>query len=162
MNRKITIVVAVSENGVIGKNNELIWHLPEDLKRFKKITSNNVVVMGRKTHESIGKSLPNRLNVILSRNSKWNSPLGDNCVVCYSVEEVLERFKYRDLYIIGGGEIYKKFLPYSDIIEMTLIHKHFDGDTYFTDIGKEWIKVSSEKQMGSDFDYEFQRFEKKY
>jgi dihydrofolate reductase len=133
------------------------------LKRFKKLTTNNVVVMGRKTHESIGKALPNRLNVILSKDSKWYKPLGDGCVVCYSIEEVLERFKFRDIFIIGGGQIYKEFLPHADKIEMTLIDKEFKGDTYFPEIGSEWIEFSRETNTNSfvfantndEFDYHF-------
>ena len=81
--------------------------------------------------------------------------LGDGCVVCYSVEEVLERFKYRDLYIIGGGQIYKEFLPYADEIEMTLIDKEFKGDTYFPEIGSEWIEDSRETNTNDEFDYHF-------
>ena len=138
----ISIVVAMSNNRVIGKDNKLIWHLPEDLKRFKNITSNNVVVMGRKTHLSIGKVLPNRLNVILSRDMNWNNPLGDNCVVCYSIEEVLEKFKYRDLFIIGGEEIYRQFLPYCDKIYLTLIQKEFEGDSYFPELDDNWCEIS--------------------
>ena len=159
----ITLVVAVSKNGVIGDDNKLIWHIPEDLKRFRKLTTGNVVVMGRKTHESIGKALPNRLNVILTNNVRWYNPLGDGCVVCYSIEEVLEKFKHRRLYIIGGGQIYKEFLPYADEIEMTLIDKEFKGDTYFPEIGSEWIEFSRETNTNTfvfantndEFDYHF-------
>lgn len=156
----ITIVVAVSKNGVIGNDNKLIWHLPEDLKRFKKLTSDNVVVMGRKTHESIGKSLPNRLNVILTRDTKWYKPLGDNCVVCYSIEEVLEKFKYRDLFVIGGSEIYNQFLKYANTIELTLIYKNFEGDSYFKYDKNDWKEVFSVKRFGEDFDFFFKTFEK--
>jgi len=157
----ITIVVAVSKNGVIGKDNQLIWHISEDLKRFRKLTTGNVVVMGRKTHESIGKSLPNRLNVILSNNTKWYKPLGDNCVVCYSIEEVLERFKHRNLFIIGGGEIYKKFLPYADEIEMTIVNKDFDGDTYFPELQiSNWKETSRNHHNNGEYEFDFVKFEK--
>jgi dihydrofolate reductase len=157
----ITLVVAVSKNGVIGKDNQLIWHIPEDLKRFRKLTTGNVVVMGRKTHESIGKSLPNRLNVILSNNTKWYKPLGDNCVVCYSIEEVLERFKHRNLFIIGGGEIYKKFLPYADEIEMTIVNTDFDGDTYFPELEiYNWKETSRNHHNNGEYEFYFVKFEK--
>jgi dihydrofolate reductase len=157
----ITIVVAVSKNGVIGKDNQLIWHISEDLKRFRKLTTGNVVVMGRKTHDSIGKSLPNRLNVILSNNTKWYKPLGDNCVVCYSIEEVLERFKHRNLFIIGGGEIYKKFLPYADEIEMTIVNKDFDGDTYFPELQiSNWKETSRNHHNNGEYEFDFVKFEK--
>jgi dihydrofolate reductase len=151
----INLIVAMSSNGVIGKENQLPWHLPEDLKRFRLITNNNVVVMGRKTHLSIGKVLPNRLNVILSRDTKWYNPLGDNCVVCYSVEEVIEKFKYRDLFIIGGSEIYNQFLPHTDKIYLTLIDKDFEGDTYFPNLGDNWKEVERETFEKEDFKFHF-------
>lgn len=157
----ITLIVAVSKNGVIGDDNKLIWHLPEDLKRFRKLTTNQVVVMGRKTHESIGRALPNRLNVIMSNNMKWNNPLGDGCLVCYSIEEVLEKFKYRDLYIIGGGQIYKKFLPFADYIEMTLIDKEYKGDTFFPNIENDWVVESRESNNTEEFDYHFIKMKRK-
>ena len=151
----INLIVAMSSNGVIGKENQLPWHLPEDLKRFRLITNNNVVVMGRKTHLSIGKVLPNRLNVILSRDTKWYNPLGDNCVVCYSVEEVIEKFKYRDLFIIGGSEIYNQFLPHTDKIYLTLIDKDFEGDTYFPKLGDNWKEVERETFEKEDYRFHF-------
>lgn len=151
----INIIVAVSKNGVIGKENQLPWYLPEDLKHFKQLTTGNVVVMGRKTHESIGKSLPNRLNVILSRDSRWSNPLGDNCVVCYSVEEVLERFKYRDLFIIGGSEIYKQFLPHANKIFLTSIEKDFDGDAYFPNLQEDWVENKRETFENSEYSFHF-------
>lgn len=151
----IHIITAISDNRAIGKDNRLLWHLPEDLKRFKKITTNNVVVMGRKTHESIGRSLPNRINVILTKDTKWYKPLGDGCVVCYSIEEVLERFKHRDIFVIGGGQIYKEFLPYTDIIELTLIDKEYEGDTFFPILGDEWKEITRETHTNDEFQYHY-------
>jgi dihydrofolate reductase len=156
----IYLVVAVSKNRVIGGDNKLLWNLPEDLKRFKKITTNQAIVMGRKTHLSIGKSLPNRLNIILTNNFRWNSPLGDNCVVCYSIEEVIERFKHRDLYVIGGGEIYKQFLPIADRIFLTLIDKEFKGDTYFPNLNSDWVEDKIESHKNDDFEYHFIDYKK--
>jgi len=156
----ISIIVAMSKNRVIGKDNKLIWHLSEDLKRFKSITTNNVVVMGRKTHLSIGKVLPNRLNIILSRDMNWRNPLGDGCVVCYSIEEVLEKFKHRDLFIIGGEEIYRQFLPYCDKIYLTLIEKEFEGDAYFPSLDDSWKEVERETLEKEDFKYHFILFNK--
>lgn len=151
----ISLIVAMSSNRVIGKENQLPWHLPEDLKRFRSITNNNVVVMGRKTHLSIGKVLPNRLNVILSRDTKWYNPIGDNCVVCYSVEEVIEKFKYRDLFIIGGSEIYNQFLQHADKIYLTLIDKDFEGDAYFPELDDNWKEVERETLKKEDFKFHF-------
>ncbi len=157
----IYLVVAASKNGVIGGENKLLWNLPEDLKRFKKITTNQAIVMGRKTHLSIGRSLPNRLNIILTNNFNWHNPLGDNCVVCYSIEEVIERFKHRDLYVIGGGEIYKQFLPFADKIFLTLIDKEFDGDTFFPNLNSDWVREKIESHKNDDFDYHFIDYKKK-
>jgi len=157
----ISIIVAMSKNRVIGKDNKLIWHLPEDLKRFRKLTSGNVVVMGRKTHLSIGKVLPNRLNIILSRDMKWHNPLGDGCVVCYSIEEVLEKFKYRDMFIIGGEEIYRQFLPYCDKIYLTLIEKEFEGDSYFPEIDDKWCEISKFELREKDLKFNFLEIIKK-
>jgi len=156
----ITIIAAVSKNKVIGDDNKLIWHLPEDLKRFRKLTSGNVVVMGRKTHLSIGKVLPNRLNIILSRDMSWHNPLGDGCVVCYSIEEVLERFKHRDIFIIGGSQIYREFLPYADEMELTQIDKEFKGDVYFPEFGLEWVELSKESFNNEEFDYHFIKYKR--
>ena len=157
----ITIIAAISKNGVIGDDNKLIWHLPEDLKRFKKLTSGNVVVMGRKTHESIGKALPNRLNIILSRDFYWNKPLGNGCVVCHSIEEVLYKFKHRDIFIIGGSQIYREFLPYADEMELTHIDKEFKGDTYFPEIGIDWVEESRETNSNEEFEYHFIKMKRK-
>jgi dihydrofolate reductase len=156
----ISIVVATSENNVIGRENKLIWHIPDDLKRFRKITTGGVVVMGRKTHLSIGRVLPNRLNVILSNDMDWSGALGDGCVVCHSIEEVLEKFKHEDLFIIGGGEIYKQFLPYTTRIYKTLIKKDYDGDTFFPVLGNDWIITDIEIKTSGDLDFEYQILER--
>lgn len=136
----ISIIVATSKNRVIGNNNSLIWKLPADLKRFKQITTGNTVVMGRKTYESIGKPLPNRRNIIITRDTNY---LVDNCEVVNSLEEALMLCN-NDCFIIGGGEIYKQSLDIADKIYLTLVQEDFEGDTYFPEIGKEWTKVSRE------------------
>jgi dihydrofolate reductase len=151
----ITLISAMSKNKVIGKNNTLPWRLPQDLKRFQKLTKDNVVVMGRKTYQSIGKSLPNRLNIILTRDTKWNDVKGDQTYVYHSIEEVLERFKTRDLFIIGGSEIYKSFMDHADKIELTLIEKEIEGDTYFPEITSEWKEENKETHENEDFTYHF-------
>jgi dihydrofolate reductase len=156
----INIIVASSKNRVIGKDNQLPWNLPEDLKHFKKLTTGNVVVMGRKTHQSIGKPLPNRLNVILSRDTKWYNPLGDNCVVCYSIEEVLERFKYRDLFVIGGSEIYNQFLKYANKIYLTHIDKDFEGDSYFPELSDNWILTKTEPMDNAEYKFTYLEYDR--
>jgi dihydrofolate reductase len=136
----INIIVATSKNRVIGNNNSLIWSLPADLKRFKQITTGNTVVMGRKTYESIGKPLPNRRNIIITRDTNY---LVDNCVIVNSLEEALMLCN-NDCFIIGGGEIYNQSIGIADKIYLTLIQEDFEGDTYFPEIGEEWTKVSRE------------------
>ena len=158
---KVTIVSAMSKDKVIGRDNTLPWHLPQDLKRFKSLTLNQVVVMGRKTYESLGKSLPNRLNIILTKDTKWKDIKGDNTYVYYSVEEVLERFKTRDLFIIGGSEIYKAFMDYADKMEITLIEKDIEGDTFFPEITEKWEIENKETHENEDFTYHFITYTRK-
>ena len=136
----ISIIVATSKNRVIGNNNSLIWKLPADLKRFKQMTTDNTIVMGRKTYESIGKPLPNRRNIIITRDTNY---LVDNCEIVNSLEEALMLCN-NDCFIIGGGEIYKQSMNVADKIYLTLIHEYFEGDTYFPEIGKEWSKLNRE------------------
>ena len=136
----INIIVATSKNRVIGNNNSLIWKLPADLKRFKQITTGSTVVMGRKTYESIGKPLPNRRNIIITRDTNY---LVDNCEIVNSIEEALMLCN-NDCFIIGGGEIYKQSIDIADKIYLTLVQEDFEGDTYFPEIGKEWTKVIRE------------------
>jgi dihydrofolate reductase len=137
----IKIIVAVSKNGIIGNNNSLIWHIPADLKNFKKLTTGNAIIMGRKTYESIGKPLPNRRNIIITRDENYKVY---NCEVVNSLEESLLLCN-SDCFIIGGGEIYKQVLPITDEIYLTLIDEDFEGDTYFPEIKEEeWFEVSKE------------------
>ena len=142
----ISIIVATSKNRVIGNNNSLIWKLPADLKRFKQITTGSTVVMGRKTYESIGKPLPNRRNIIITRDTNY---LVDNCEIVNSLEEALMLCN-NDCFIIGGGEIYKQSIDIADKIYLTLVQEDFEGDTYFPEIGKEWTKVFREDYEGDE------------
>jgi dihydrofolate reductase len=138
----ITLIAACSKNRVIGNNNKLIWHVPGDLKRFKELTSGHTVLMGRKTFESIGKPLPNRRNVILSRDQNLKI---EGCFVYSSLTEVLELFG-NDLFIIGGEEIYKQTIGYADFIELTLINKEFEGDAFFPEIPSHFTEIKSRRQ----------------
>jgi dihydrofolate reductase len=147
---KLTIVVAYSLNRAIGKDNKLLWKQSKDLKRFKQITKNSTVVMGRKTYESIGKPLPNRRNIVLSKT------LIDDRVEIMSIEEV--RNIKEDIFIIGGGEIYKEFLDITHEILATLIHTNIDGDTYFPEISNRWMLRSGEfnsKDDKNEYGYSF-------
>ena len=137
----LSIIVAVAENNVIGKDNKLIWHLPADLKRFKEITTGHTIIMGRKTFESLGRVLPNRKHVILCNDMEMN--VEDENV------EVLEDISMLDKYIqdteehfiIGGATIYKLLMPKANKIYLTLIHEKFDGDVYFPEISDDEWKI---------------------
>lgn len=137
----IKIIVATSRNRVIGNDNTLIWHLPADLKNFKRLTTGSAIIMGRKTYESIGKPLPYRRNIIITRDKNYKV---DNCEIVNSLEEAL-LICFENCFIIGGGEIYKQVLPIADEIYLTLIDEDFEGDTYFPEIKEEeWFEVSKE------------------
>jgi dihydrofolate reductase len=155
----IKIIVAISKNKVIGKDNSLIWHLPSDLKRFKEITTGNAVIMGRKTYESIGKPLPNRRNIIITRNENYEV---EGCEVVNSLEEAL-LICYENCFIIGGAEIYKQSLPFTDEIYLTEVDNVFDGESFFPELGNEWYEVSNEKFEADDknqFNYSFIKYER--
>lgn len=160
----ITIVVAKSENNVIGNNNELIWHLPNDLKRFKQLTTGHPIIMGRKTFESIGKPLPNRVNIVITRNRDWNP---EGITIVNSLEEAIENAKEsdHDIFIIGGGNIYEQALWLADALEVTEVHQAFEGDAHFPEINSgEWKEVSRErfpKDEKHAYEYSFIRYERK-
>lgn len=153
----ITLIAACSENRVIGADGSLIWHIPEDLKRFKKLTLGNPIIMGRKTFESIGKALPGRTNIILTRDKNFKA---DGCLVYNKMSDVLEIFEKNNIFVIGGGEIYKQFLDKADRIELTLIHRNFEGDTYFPEIGNNWQIVDLQNSKFEDIDIDYITYEK--
>ncbi len=140
---KLSIIVAVAENGVIGHNNQLIWRLPEDLKMFKRLTSGHPIIMGRKTFESIGKPLPNRTSIIITKNPEFQI---EGCITVHSLEEAIEaanEIEENEAFIIGGAEIYRLALPFADKIYLTEVHHAFEGDTFFPAIDKElWEEVN--------------------
>jgi dihydrofolate reductase len=126
---RIAAVVAMSENHIIGYRNSLPWHLPADLKHFKAITMDKPVIMGRKTHESIGKPLPGRCNIVITRDPSFQPP---GCVVVNSIEAALEAASYsEEVLIIGGALLFEHMLPRTQRIYMTIIHHDFEGDTRF-------------------------------
>ena len=148
----ITLIAACSKNRVIGKDNQLIWKVPGDLKRFKELTTSHPILMGRKTFESIGKPLPNRTNIVITRDKNWKH---EGCLVYNNFEDVLSIFEKQNLFIIGGGEIYKMLINLSDRIELTLIDKDFEGDTYFPEIDSHWTVENIESQSCPEFDYSY-------
>jgi len=160
---KITLIVAATENNVIGKGNKMPWHLPNDLKYFKKNTLEHSVVMGRKTFESLGKPLPDRRNIILTRDMTAKS---DDVDISNSFQEVLNYCRdEREIFVIGGGEIFKQTLPFADKILLTRLHTTIDGDAYFPELpAHEWILESEdthEKDEKHAFDYSFQVYVRK-
>ena len=143
----LKILVAFDENRVIGKNNALIWHLPADLKRFKALTTGHVIIMGRKTFESIGKPLPNRTTIVISRQTDLQI---EGAIMAHSVEEAILKGKSltrEDIFIVGGAEIYALSLPLADQILVTQLHDIFDGDAYFPEIPAESWEIA-EKERG--------------
>lgn len=147
----IHIIAAMAgEKRVIGVNNSLPWHHREDLQRFKRLTTGNIVVMGRKTFESIGKPLPNRVNVIISRDTSF---VAEGCEVYTSIEEALKNAQKHDkeIFIIGGGEIYLQSLGLADILDITLIKGDCDGDVFFPEYGEDFEEV--ERGEFEDFDF---------
>jgi dihydrofolate reductase len=151
----VKIIVAMSKNRVIGDSNTLIWHLPEDLKRFRQLTTGNTIVMGRKTYESIGKPLPNRRSIIITRDTDYSV---EGCEVVNSLEEAL-LLSNNDCFIIGGGEIYRQAIDIADRIYLTLINKEFEGDTSFPET-KDWVEISYEYFSNDDFEYSFIQYER--
>ena len=129
----ITIIAAIGKNGELGKNNDLIWHLPNDLKRFKKVTAGHHVIMGRKTYESLGKPLPNRTNIIISRNPDYKA---EGCIMTSSLEEAITLAKAGDShpYILGGAQIYKQAIKIADILDLTLVDAELSADVFFPNI----------------------------
>lgn len=157
MNRQpVQIVVAVATNGVIGADGDMPWHLPEDLKRFKALTMGGTLVMGRRTFEAIGRPLPGRRTIVVTRNPDWDSGF-DHVDVVTSLIDALDRAQAtgRPVHVIGGGEIYHQVLPHVDAIELTEIHATPQGDTTFPALGPEWTLVSREDHDG----YAFVRYE---
>lgn len=140
---QISIVVAASDNDVIGVRGELPWHLPDDLRRFKTITMGKPIVMGRLTHESIGRPLPGRRNVILTRRADYRSP---GCDVVRSVDDVFA-LDEEEVMIIGGGTVYAEFLPHAERVYLTRVHVCVDGDAFFPPLEPERWVVDKEEAM---------------
>ena len=161
-NQLITIIVAAAENNIIGNDNKLIWHLSDDLKRFKELTKGHHVIMGRKTFESMPKALPNRTNIIITRKKDY---FAENAIVTNSLDEAIKLTSDDPQpFIIGGGEIYKIALNISARIELTRVHHNFDGDTYFPEIdNKIWAEINRTEKKKDDkhkYDYTFITYEK--
>ena len=139
------LVVAVAQNGVIGGDNRLLWHLPLDLKHFKQLTQGHPIVMGRRTFESIGRPLPNRTNIVVTRQLDWQA---QGCEVAFSVPQALEMARALDkqVMVIGGGEIYRQALPAAEVVYLTEVHHDFEGDVTFPELSPvEWREETRER-----------------
>lgn len=160
----ITIIAAIAKNNALGKNNDLIWHLPADLKRFKKVTTGHHILMGRNTFESIGRPLPNRTTIIITKNENY---VQEGCLIANSVEQAIEMAHEDDqIFIIGGAQVYEYAMKYdfADALDITLVHHEFDADVYFPEIDPSiWKRVEREDFIADEknkFDYSFIRYKK--
>ncbi|MDT8858663.1 dihydrofolate reductase [Alkalihalobacillus sp. MEB130] len=158
----ISFVVAMDQNRVIGKDNQLPWHLPADLAFFKKVTTGHTIVMGRKTYESIGRPLPKRRNVVLTRDEQYKA---EGCDVVHTVEAVLDIAQQEDeCFVIGGTEVFKLFWEHVDRLYVTYIDETFEGDTFFPEISDdEWEIVFVEKGVVDEknrYRHEFRTYER--
>ncbi len=159
----ITLIAAVAENNALGKDNQLLWHLSDDFKRFKNITSGHYIIMGRKTFESFPKPLPNRTHVIITRQKEYTA---ENCIVVDSLQKAIAVSpKDEEIFVIGGGEIYSQSIEIADKIDITRVHHTFDADTFFPEIDLNKWKLTSEEFHPKDekhqFDFTFQTYLRK-
>ncbi len=145
----ISIVVAISENNAIGKNNQLLWHLPADLKHFKEITSGRTIIMGRKTYDSIGRPLPNRKNIVITRKVELAIP---NVEVVNSLQEAISLCKTEnEVFIIGGAELYKQALTLANRIYLTIVHQKYQAEAFFPELKEsEWKEVAKEHHQADE------------
>ena len=140
----LIVIAAAAENNALGKDNDLVWHLPDDFKRFKSLTSNHYIIMGRKTFESFPKPLPKRTHIIITNQENYIAPEG--CIVANTLNDAIAAApKNEDVFIIGGGQIYKQSIAIADKIELTRVHTYVKADTFFPEIDEEiWKVVQSE------------------
>ena len=162
---KISIISAIGENSEIGKDNKLLWKQSDDLKRFKKLTTGKVIIMGKNTYESLAfKPLPKRTNIIITDDYDDNY---FGCETVFSIDEAIDRAMYwgndSEVFVIGGASIYKQFIDVANKLYITKIHDEFDADTFFPEITDEWIEKTSErfkKDSKNEYDYSYVIFEK--
>jgi dihydrofolate reductase len=162
--KNISIIVAIAANYAIGKDNDLLWHISADLKRFKKITEGNPVIMGKRTYYSLPKRpLPKRLNMILTDQP---GEIIDSCEMAYSIEDAISKMPAdKENFIIGGGSVYKQFMTKANRLYITQVFKDYDADTFFPEIDESiWELVSEERVTDdpqNDFEYAFQIYERR-
>lgn len=161
----ITLIAAASKNNALGKGNDLLWHLPDDFRRFKKLTIGHKIIMGRKTFESFPKPLPKRTHIIITRDKDYRVDY-ENCIVVHTIEAALNLVKNDETsYIIGGGEIYRQCEKYATRIELTRVHKAFEADTFFPEIDlNDWELIDEEyhpKDEKHKYDFTYLTYIKK-
>lgn len=159
----ISLIVAADQNNIIGGDNKLLWHIPEDLKRFKALTLGKPIIMGRKTYDSIGRPLPSRPNIVITRNPQWKA---DGLTVVTSLEDAFKAAESLgpETMVIGGATIYEAALPFATSVYLTRIHKAYDGDAVFPALSpSEWQEVSrtkGEQCEAAGIDYEFIKYQR--
>src|SRR5690625_3899390 len=158
----ITQVVAMTETRVIGRDNDLPWHLPADLAHFKQTTLGKPIIMGRKAHEAIGRPLPERHNIVMTRNQAYTA---DGCTVVHSAEQAIEAAgSVAEIAVIGGEDIYRLFLPITDLIHLTLLHAEIEGDTWFPELDEHNWRLAEARERPADennpYQMTFQRLER--
>lgn len=157
----ITLIAAIGKNKELGKDNKMLWHLPNDFKHFRAKTTGHTIVMGRKTFESLPGILPNRKHIVLTHNKNWKH---DGVKVLHSIDKVL-KLPHDPLFIIGGAEIFRAFLPHADVMELTRIKSEFDADTFFPEINfNDWQCTFSEEHEADEkhkFAYRFETWKRK-
>jgi len=162
--KPISIIVAIAENYAIGKDNDLLWHISDDLKRFKRLTTNHPVIMGKNTFYSLPfRPLPKRTNIVLSDKA---GELIEGCVMAYSIEDAIEKMDaHTENFIMGGGSIYKQFIPLADKLYITRVHRQFEADTFFPEIDLEiWKLIESEynePEKEGSFSFTYEIYERK-
>jgi len=156
----IVMIAAAAENNALGKNNQLVWHLPDDFKRFKQLTTGHYIIMGRKTFESFPKPLPNRTHVVITRQKDYHP---EGCLIADSIESAISLVpKNEEAFVIGGGEIYNLAMPLADKIELTRVHASFEADAFFPEINPAEWKLETTTYHPKDekhqFDFTYETF----
>ncbi|AXG73327.1 dihydrofolate reductase [Flavobacterium arcticum] len=158
----ITLIAAAAENNALGKDNQMVWHLPDDFKRFKKLTTGHCIIMGRKTLESMNGALPNRTNIVITRQKDYTY---EGCTIVHSLDEALSACPQdEEVFVIGGGEIYKQAIDKADKVELTRVHTTVEADAYFPEIDTDkWELINEEyhpKDEKHKVDFTFRTFKK--
>ena len=162
---KISLIVAAARNNVIGKDNQLLWHLPQDLRYFKNTTWGMPVIMGRKTYESVNKPLPGRMNIVITRQAGWSAEGVQKALSLGEALRLAATANVKEAFVIGGGEIYRQAIAVADKIYLTRIQAVFEGDTFFPEIDPAQWELASSHAVEADeknpYDFSFEVWEKK-